>query len=140
MILRGLSGVGKSRLAQWICEHADEEGLAISFRTEHSPTPTRHHGLSGLLARHLRLPDARPETVRAHVEHHLAWHGEDDPAEAAALAALLLPGTDRASTQGDRFQLIKRLLRRVGKPAVVWLDDVQWGCLLYTSPSPRDDR
>ena len=45
----GNQGTGKSRLAQWLCERADEIGVAQPLRATHQPVPGPRDGLGGLL-------------------------------------------------------------------------------------------
>ncbi len=52
VILRGVAGCGKTRLAEWIAERAHEVGGALSLVAVHGPTMGPGDGLPRMLARH----------------------------------------------------------------------------------------
>ena len=65
VILRGPSGVGKSRLVEWIAERADELGAATSMSARHGPISGPLDGLGGALARALRGADQTAAQLHA---------------------------------------------------------------------------
>lgn len=139
VLLRGPSGFGKSRLAEWLARRVHELGAAEVFRATHNPHGAPTDGLAGLVARCCRaagLPDAR---LFSHLLRQTRSQGSDDAEwDAAALRQLIRPVTpsDAPDELVVRFssaeQVHRTVLRRIAQQrdsgaALVWLDDVQWG-------------
>lgn len=130
VVVRGPSGVGKSRLVEWMSHRALETGAARVLRATFQPLPGRGDGLAGLVARACGL-HALPQD--ASVKNHAAlwlqrWLTGADltPEELCALAGRL----DGVFTSSDERQsaLVRFLLALAReRPLVVWLDDVQDG-------------
>jgi serine/threonine protein kinase/tetratricopeptide (TPR) repeat protein len=136
IVLRGAAGCGKSRLAQWLVERAQEVGAAETMTTSHQVVPDRRHGLARLVEKHHRSSGLGVEGVLARFEEQLRADGVEDPFEWRALAGIVIgegPEATRASipptTPGERNVLLSRLLARASRerPVIVWLDDAQWG-------------
>jgi tetratricopeptide (TPR) repeat protein len=138
VLLRGAAGTGKTRLAEWIAERAHEVGGATVLRAAHGPNPGAADGLPRMLARHLRCIGLSRADVLTRAERLLQRWKIMDEAEAIALADLMAPGTAadggdappaRPQTAGERFALLERQLRRLGRqrPVLLLLDDVPWG-------------
>nr|MDQ3038152.1 tetratricopeptide repeat protein [Myxococcota bacterium] len=133
IVLRGTGGCGKSRLAEWLLERAQEAGAAEVLATTHQAVPDRRHGLARLVERHYRVGGLDAEATLARIEEQLRESGVEDPYEWRALASLVLGDEQRtslaATTPGERSVLLVRMLARAtrDRPAIVWLDDVQWG-------------
>ncbi len=137
VLLRGPSGVGKSRLAQWICQRSHEVGAAAVLKATHSPAGSPADGLPRMIARHLQCQGLDREDLLEHLRRRLGGVDEIEQ-EVLALAELVLPSTpkERAEGRGMRFTspsqwhaLIGRLLRHEThqRPVMLWLDDIQWG-------------
>jgi len=131
VVLRGPAGVGKSRLAEWLCRRAHEVGAAELFRTTHGPLPGNMDGIPGLLARALRVFDTGHDALPEVLDNELSPRGLRDPAVHSTLAELLQPAGDgpRLNTARRRHDLVTRVLGTLSgrRPAIIWLDDVQWG-------------
>ncbi|MCC7385803.1 MAG: protein kinase [Deltaproteobacteria bacterium] len=138
ILFRGAAGNGKSRLAEWLSERADEVGSAIVLRTTHDPIAGPADGLVRMLSRFLRTIDLSRAELEARVEKIHAGLGVDDAYERRALTELLSPAPMTSlppanafqfSNPKERHQLILRLLSRLAeeRPVVVVLDDIQWG-------------
>ena len=134
-ILRGPSGVGKSRLAEWVTQRAHELGAAEVFRADHDPTNPAD-ALAAMLARRYRCVGLSGEYLRRRVRDAVHREGVDDMYEADGLVTVIDPpmlGADgsgiRLRSAAERFELIRRaIVRGAGsRVAVVWLDDVHWG-------------
>ena len=135
VLLSGPAGSGKSRLAQWLCERADQVGAASALRCSHGPVPGPGHGVGTMLATFLRCQNLSHTEVAARVESVYRGGHAQHSDEWLAIAELVAPRGER-ERGGVRFQSaleryipIRRLLCRVAteRPVVIWLDDVQWG-------------
>lgn len=146
VVLRGPSGTGKSRLAAWLCERAEELGGATTLHAAHAAGAGSGSGLAPMLARTLRCTDMERAAMSARLTRLAARSGVVEPDEVTALAELIQPATDADVADGariirfhdprERHVLIERVLARIDAgPAgidgprltVVWMDDVQWG-------------
>ncbi len=141
LLLTGEPGVGKSRLAEWLCEDAHERGVAIPLRARHNRIPTPVDGIIGAVLSHFGLENAdRAVTERALVN---VWDIPKDDEEShqwvAAVGELLRPATHgRGDEDTDaerrfvinndeiRYAVIRHVLTRVGqdRPLLIWLDDL----------------
>ncbi len=132
VVLRGASGAGKSRMAQWVCQRADEVGGATVLMASHATG--RPQGLRDLVQRSLvtyGLVD--PTELLAHITVCLRAIWPEGAAEfldgeAAALAAIVLPEEFPRASQGERIGAVTRLVRGVAslRSVVLLLDDAQW--------------
>src|SRR5580658_7534079 len=145
--LIGEAGVGKSRIAEWLCAEVHERGVMLPLRARYGRTPSPLDGITGAVNAHFGLIGAD----RAAVEQTLMTRWEvakdDDSALTwvAATAEWLRPAQPGAVTplgpSGKRFVLdrpelrfvvIKRVLQKLAKdrPVLMWLDDLH-----YASPN-----
>jgi serine/threonine protein kinase/tetratricopeptide (TPR) repeat protein len=145
VLLHGVAGVGKSRLAEWLAERAHELGVAHVVQATHSPLGGPNDGLSRMIAsslRCLRLPRA---DLVARTVAVLREQGLDDPDVWNGLAEVMLPANEpdlagkgnrrrRFGSPAQRYDMIERWLSnlaanpsRPARPVIVHLDDVQWG-------------
>ncbi|RME56579.1 MAG: hypothetical protein D6795_01150 [Deltaproteobacteria bacterium] len=133
VLLAGPAGSGKSRLAQWLAERAHETGAAVIFKAFHPPTPGPSDALARMVARHFGCIGLPRPKVLARIERSLHATGEKRPEEAQALTELIVPeettGEGIFGSRVQRYLLVARVLERAAqaRPALVWLDDVQWG-------------
>ncbi|MBI2896157.1 MAG: protein kinase [Deltaproteobacteria bacterium] len=134
-VLRGPAGVGKSRLAQWLCERAHELGAALPLRAVHGPTGGAADGLRAMLARELRvLGLSRPEAL-GRIRRLLGELGVEQDDAARAVAELCMPSSAegeplvRFGGPADVYARLASLLGWLGRdrPTILWLDDAQWG-------------
>jgi eukaryotic-like serine/threonine-protein kinase len=136
VVINGPSGVGKSRLAQWLCERAGETGAANNLRTTPGADPTGMGRLAEMLAGHFQTRGLPRAKVRSRLGDWLCARGVEDPYEAEALTEILSPATEADLDEGQRktqfsnpeqrYGVIARTLGRLAeqRPLVVWLDDV----------------
>jgi tetratricopeptide (TPR) repeat protein len=105
-LLTGVAGIGKSRLARWLCERAHELGLASVLRGRPQQRPVSV--LSSMLSQHLQQ---EPTTL-----DRLA------PEEAQALSRWLEGGSPAPR---ERHRMVRAVLGacRPGRVPVLWLDD-----------------
>jgi eukaryotic-like serine/threonine-protein kinase len=127
--LRGPSGVGKSRLVEWVGHRASELGAARVLRASFSESPARTDGLGGMIARLTQIVGLEEveALVRADTWLHRWLPGDELSAvELCALAGIV----DGAfSSSADRHGALIRFLSALARerPLLVWLDDVHWG-------------
>ncbi len=75
IVLSGPGGIGKSRLAEWLCQRAHEVGAAHVLRATHSPIPGPTHGLGPMLRSFLRCQALDRDAVRQRVQGILTSAG-----------------------------------------------------------------
>ncbi|MCB9760268.1 MAG: tetratricopeptide repeat protein [Alphaproteobacteria bacterium] len=123
VVLQGALGLGKTRLARWLCARAHALGAANLLWATHDPDPGPDHGLRGLLVRGLRLQGLSGDALAERLRRELAVRGVQ-PDEIAALAAL----AEGRSPPG-RHRAMHRLLGALSarRPTVMVLDDAAWG-------------
>ena len=138
VVLTGSAGMGKSRLARWLCERAHETGTATVLQATHSPIPGPVDGLPRMISRQLRCVGLERKPLAARTERLLRKQGITDPYEWRGLTQLMAPASAEDQLEGEAFEfgssaerhaLIWRHLERHrrARTVIVWLDDVQWG-------------
>ncbi len=137
VVLRGLSGTGKTRMAEWIGQLSEEIGAGTVFVASHSPTGGPTHGLSFMLTTHFRSAGLTAEDMGERVDEYLDREGVSDQTETRALTEIMrsnLVEADRTSkfmafqSMAHRYGFIRRVLERAShrRPVVCILDDAQW--------------
>ena len=141
VVLEGDAGVGKSRLAEWVCEHVHEHALAVPLRARYRATPSPLDGLRGAILTHYNLVGQAREIIEQALlnEWEIGRNDDDGRTWVAATAAWLRPPAPDEPAEvgpaGKRFVLDKPELGRAivrhalgriaqGRPVVLWLDDV----------------
>lgn len=137
----GPSGVGKSRIAEWICTRAHELGAATLFRALHTrESQGVGEGLEGMIRYAFRGWKIDRAELYRHLLEQLPPLSNDDrfrELDARALTELVFPTGDEDDVQGptyrfssapEKYSFVARLFHRFGRrrPVIVWLDDAQW--------------
>ena len=133
VLLEGLPGTGKTRLAEWISERAHELGAAIPLRAMHESGES--DALSGMLGRYLGASHRSrrelalcaaglvgPGVMAARLTELVRPLSEDEPAEGVTRVRLSVE---------DRLPIVLTALCRLAAraPLVVWLDDAHWSSM-----------
>lgn len=145
VLLKGSAGLGKSRLAQWVVERAEEIGAALVLWAFHEPNPQALDVVRKMLETHVRVEGLSYRQARARVERFVLRHRLFDDDERSiredveAITALTCKPDDvlLATLQGGQVELPvwsrrelmwRRLLRRLTlhRAVIVWVDDIQW--------------
>jgi eukaryotic-like serine/threonine-protein kinase len=136
VVLEGPTGCGKSALARWFIERADEVGAAHALMVGHTETGGPADGLSPVLAAQLRLGGLSRRDAVERVAAALRQLGVEEAHDAAALTELALPSDDDERTRpglgatfsgaNERHALLARYLCAVAsdRPLALLLDDL----------------
>lgn len=139
-IVRGQTGIGKSRLVNWIHERANELGSATILQTGHSPDVDTNQGIARMVSRELKCAGLPRQKVYQRLKKILsssATHHETTDLDAMALTELIEPGEESLTEKGpkitlntsyERYIVVSRLLRFLcqERPVIIVLDDAQW--------------
>jgi tetratricopeptide (TPR) repeat protein len=129
VVLHGVGGVGKSRLAGWLAERAGEVGAATVLRATHNPVGVGSSALARMLADYTRCSRLAFEDAREHLRTAFDTASEY---ELSAAIALMFPergeGIPRFATPGERYDAFALVLERIAADRVplVWLEDAHW--------------
>jgi serine/threonine protein kinase len=144
VLLAGEAGVGKSRLAEWLCEEVHERGMMVPLRARYRKISAPLDGMVGAVTQHYRLERADRDIVEKVLMNlwEVPANDEDEKTWVAATAEWIRPATvpegkpGLATTpSGKRFALdrpelrwliIRRVLERIGhkRPILLWMDDL----------------
>jgi eukaryotic-like serine/threonine-protein kinase len=136
VVLDGPTGCGKSALARWFLDRADEVGAAQTLMVGHTETGGPADGLAPVLAAHLRLSGLSRADAFDRVVGALRRLGIEDVRDAASLTELALPSDDDERTRPgmgatfsgatERHALLARYLCAVAgdRPLALLLDDL----------------
>jgi len=144
VLLSGDAGVGKSRLAEWLCEEVHERALMVPLRARYRKIAAPLDGMVGAVTQHFRLERAERDIVEK-VLMNLWEVPADDEEEKTWVAATsewirpaslsVDPDGRAVGPSGKRFALdrpelrwliIRRALERIGqkRPILLWMDDL----------------
>jgi len=132
VLLRGRLGMGKTRLAEWLCERAAEVGAALPLRADHGPGGSSP-ALARMVAQHLRVTGLGPRTLRSRVLAWLQSRGVQDELLAKELVAVASHGAGHGQSEAEQPRDLRATLRRFlellarERPVILFLDDVAWG-------------
>lgn len=133
VLLTGSAAVGKSHLAEWLCEDAHELGLVIPLRAKHNRMPTRSEGMVGAVLGYFGIENADRDIIERFLMNiwEVPKNDEDTLYWVAAVAEWLrptAPGEQVAvGPSGKRFAVNSPQIQRGivwHKPLLPWLDDL----------------
>jgi serine/threonine protein kinase len=140
VLLGGEAGVGKSRLADWLCEEVHERAWMMPLRAKYRRLSGPLDGIVGAVTQHYRLERVERDVVEKVLMNVWEIAPEDDVGTTWVAAATewlrpFQPGRDRIGVTGKRFALdrpelrwlvLRRVLEHLGKdrPILLWLDDL----------------
>jgi len=102
VVLDGPTGCGKTALARWFAERADEVGAARSMMVDHTESGGSADGFPPVLAARLRLGGLPREEAVERVASELRRLGVEELHDAPALTELALPTEDDERTRVTR--------------------------------------
>ena len=140
-VLVGAAGVGKSRIAEWLCEQVHEDGSLVPLRARYRPSRGPLDGMMGAVTQYFNFERADRDTIERTLLAR--WKiGKNDKSGRTWVAAVaewlrpLGPISDQPiGPSGIRFTLdtvetrrmvVRHVLRRIarGRPLLLWLDDL----------------
>ncbi len=147
VLLVGAAGVGKSRIAEWLCERVHEEGSFVPLRARYRSIGGTLDGLVGAVTQYFNFERADRDTIERSLLARWKIGRHDKPGRTwvAGVAEWLRPlgpiSDQPIGPSGIRFTLdttetrhhvIRFALRRIarGRPLLLWLDD------LHQAPEP----
>lgn len=140
VLLSGTAGVGKSRLAEWVCQEVHERGWMLPLRARYRKIAAPLDGVVGALVQHYRIEKARRATIEKVLLN--CWQVDDDDDEGKTMVAGVAAWLCRRKEEDDalgptgkrfiidrpehRWLVIRHALKKTAerKPLLLWLDDL----------------
>jgi eukaryotic-like serine/threonine-protein kinase len=142
VILLGPAGVGKTRIAEWLCEVAREDGRMVPLTARYRPVRSALDGMLGAVTQYFNFERADRDTIERSLLER--WKidkndrkGRSWVAGAAEWLRPMSPGDERVGPSGMRFTIdtleLRRLItqytiRRIadGRPLLFFFDDLHY--------------
>ena len=133
VIVRGPTGVGKSRRTQWLAQRAHEVGCTELPLVVHAdPDHDTQDGLLGAIREALGIAEADPSLMERRLFRRLIRAGELDTERAAVCLRALSGGAEASETAREHRAALAWLVGVLARqrPLVLCLEDVQWSSTL----------
>src|SRR5882724_1056715 len=144
VLLYGEAGVGKSRLAEWLCEDVHERAEMVPLRARYRRIPAQLDGIVGAVNSHFGLERADRNLVEKTLLNCWEIDPEDDDGKTlvAAAAEWMRPTPPGQvvplGPTGKRYffdspevrrKTVMKVLEKIGakRPILLWLDDLHLG-------------
>lgn len=126
VVITGTTGIGKSRLAEWLCQRAHEVGAAEVGLATHAPIPSPEHGVRAMFCRLFAVRRLDGQALADALAARLDALGASDPAD-RRIALRVAAGLPTEAT--ERHAVLHRLVCALGRerPVVLRLEDAQFG-------------
>jgi serine/threonine protein kinase/tetratricopeptide (TPR) repeat protein len=142
VVLTGTAGVGKSRIAEWLCEVVHEAGSMVPLRARYRSISTSLDGMLGAVTQYYNFERVERDTIERSLLARWKIGRNDTQGRTwvAGVAEWLRPlgpmSDEPIGPSGMRFALdtletrrmvVRYTLRRIArnKPVLLWLDDLQ---------------
>ncbi|MEZ4323216.1 MAG: AAA family ATPase, partial [Myxococcota bacterium] len=127
VLVRGMAGVGKSRLAEWMVQRVREVGAAETLSAHFVQGEPAGEALRAAFRRAFYITGMQDDLSDKLVRRTLRDLGTEDPALLQGAYEMLKP--DSMMDSSSRYAMMNMLLALFCRQRahVVWLDDLQWG-------------